>query len=248
MKGRTLTLLGILAAIVAAALIIARNYITPLGVVITGGALFILAGLANTIAISRGKASSMGKMFGYMANAASIVFGLCMIVFQSSFVPLVTFIFGLLVAMMAIWQFYVLAAGVKPYTLAAWLYVFPIALSVCAVYILVAKDGPSTLPVILSTGISIAILALGCLLEGGMLGATRRIAIKAGKNAASADSPEGGIAAEKGKGTEEKTSTETEENGMAAPEDEARKRPASIPINSENGHENATEKATESGQ
>lgn len=178
MKGRTLTLFGIMAAIAAVALIIAHEYITPQGVVLTGGILFILAGLANIIAISRGKASSMGRLFGYMASAASIVFGICMIVFLPSFVPLVTFIFGILIGLLALWQFYILAAGSKPYVLAAWLYVFPIILTVVAVYVLVTKSDAQPLPIILTTGISLAVLALGLLIEGPMLGAARRLALK----------------------------------------------------------------------
>ncbi len=181
MKGRTLTFLGILAAVIAAALIIARNHITPEGVVLTGGILFIIAGISNTIAISRNRASQMGRMFGYMANAASIVLGICMIVFQESFVPLVSFIFGLLVAMFAVWQFYVLAAGCRPYRLAAWLYVFPIALTAIAAYILLTKASLQEMPIMLSTGIAVAVVALGCIVEGGMLGAARHLAVKEGK-------------------------------------------------------------------
>jgi len=170
--------MGILAAIVATALIIARNHITPEGVVLTGGILFIIAGISNTIAISRNRPSSTSRIFGYLANAASVVLGICMIAFKESFVPLVSFIFGLLVAMFAVWQFYVLAAGCKPYRLPAWLYAFPIALTAIAAYILLTKASLQQMPIMLTTGISVAVLALGCLIEGGMLGAVRRLAAK----------------------------------------------------------------------
>lgn len=187
MKGRTLTFLGIIAAIVAAALIIARNHITSEGVVLTGGILFILAGISNTIAISRNRTSSVGRAFGYLTNAAAIVLGICMIAFQEAFVPLVAFIFGLLVAMFAIWQFYVLAAGIKPYSLPAWLYVFPILLTAAAAYIILDKASLPALPIMLTTGISVAILAAGCLIEGGMLGAARHLAVKKAKSVTATD-------------------------------------------------------------
>lgn len=178
MKGRTLTLLGVLAGLVAAALIIARNHITPAGVVLTGGILFILAGICNAIVVSRNRTSSISRSFGYTANAASIVLGICMIAFVESFVPLVSFIFGVLVALFSIWQFYVLASGIKPYRLAAWLYVFPIALLGIAAYIIFGKASLEAFPIILSTGIAVAVLALGCLVEGGMLGAARHLTSK----------------------------------------------------------------------
>ncbi len=188
MKGRTLTLLGILAGIVAAALIIARNSITPAGVVLTGGTLFILAGICNAIVVSRNRTSTIGRSFGYTANAASIVLGICMMVFVDSFVPLVSFIFGVLVALFAIWQFYVLASGVKPYRLAAWLYVFPIALLGIAAYIIFGKASLEAFPIILSTGIAVAVLALGCLVEGGLLGAARHLTSKANRQGDAATS------------------------------------------------------------
>ncbi|MCM1451947.1 MAG: hypothetical protein NC102_06790 [Clostridium sp.] len=220
MKGRTLTFFGILAAVVAAALIIARNSITPLGVVLTGGILFILAGLANCIAISRNKEAGAGKVFGYVANAASIVFGICMIAFQGSFVPLVTFIFGLLVAMLAIWQFYVLAAAVRPHVLPGWLYVFPIALAVAATYIFVAKDSVAQLPIILVTGISAAVLAAGCLVEGSMLGAARRMDIKAAKKAQEEAKGEGAKGKEADKGESDESEELTKAPGIEGPKND----------------------------
>lgn len=216
MKGRTLTFLGILAAIVAAAIIIAQNKITASGIVLTGGILFIIAGLANTIALQRNKAKASGKMFGHVANAASIVLGICMIVFQGSFVPLVSFIFGVLVAMLAVWQFYVLAAAIKPYTLPGWIYTFPILLTASAVYIFVTKGSLPQMPLMLTTGISIAIVGIGCIIEGSLLGAQRRISAKAEKAPANEETE----AAKPEAAAEEKKTTEEEKIAAPATQEE----------------------------
>lgn len=186
MKGRSLSVLGIFAAVIGAILIICFNSIKISGVIIVGGILFVCVGLVNLIfytSVTR-QESGMSKVLTFVTNAAAIVLGICMLVFQTVFAPLITFMFGLFVAICALWQFFVLAVGARPYQLPAWLYTFPILLIVGSVYIFFRRSAHEDTLLMLATGISLAVLGLGCIIEGSALGIARRSDAKARRQAA----------------------------------------------------------------
>lgn len=179
MKGKTLSALGLIALIAGVAIIIFYKSITSQGVVLTAGLLFMAVGLANLIVYGRPNrtASSIGKVFTQISNAAAIVLGICMLVFQSTFAPLVSFIFGLLIAVCALWQFFLLAVGTRPYQLHGWLYVFPLLLTAGAIFIFVQKVSSDEV-IVLTTGIAMAVMGVGCFCQGVALGMARRQAEK----------------------------------------------------------------------
>ncbi|MCD8388079.1 MAG: DUF308 domain-containing protein [Bacteroidales bacterium] len=188
MKGKTLSTLGILIAAVGAVLIICHKQITSTGIVITGGILFMAVGLVNLIIYGQSTKGDhgMGRAFAQIANAAAIVLGICMLVFESTFSPLVPFIFGLLVAVCALWEFFLLAVGTRPHSLPGWMFVFPLLLAGGSVFIFLQKDAEEHL-IMLVTGIALAVLGVGCIIEGSALGMVRRAARKA--EAAPAQTP-----------------------------------------------------------
>lgn len=176
MKGKTLSAIGLIAVLAGVAIIIFSNRVSKTEIIIGGGILFVAAGLLNLIIYGHSqKGSSIGRLLSQLANAAAIVFGICLLVFSASFEPLIAFIFGLLVSVCCLWQFFMLAIGARPYQLPGWLYVFPLALMGAAVYIFVQNDMAESLLLII-TGASLATAGLGWICEGTSLGMARRAA------------------------------------------------------------------------
>lgn len=176
MKGKTLSAFGLLAILVGAAMIFFNNQISKVGIIVAGGVLFVAAGLINLIMYGHSqKGSGLGRLLGQLANAAAIVFGICLLVFSSSFEPLIAFIFGIFIAVCALFQFFMLAIGARPHQLPGWLYVFPLLLTGAAVYIFIQRDMTESLLLIV-TGASVATAGLGWIFEGASLGMARRAA------------------------------------------------------------------------
>lgn len=196
MKGRSLTIIGIFAAAVAAVLILCYKSISLTGITITCGILFVAVGLVNMIFFGYKSKEDSSKVLTLISNAAAIVLGLSMLVFINEFSPMIAFMLGLLVAVCSLWQFFVLAIGARPHQLPAWLYLFPVILAAGALYIYLKPDygDKNDSVLLLVTGISMAVLGLGCIIEGSILGVARRKDEKAQaqvaqQQAASSDKP-----------------------------------------------------------
>lgn len=173
MRGRSLTIAGIFAAAIAAVLILCYKSISLMGVAITCGILFVAVGLINMIFFGYRAGGESSKVLNLVTNAAAIILGLSLLVFSEEFRPMVAFMFGLLVAVCSLWQFFVLAIGARPYQLPAWLYLFPVLLAGGSVYIFMNPNHDDNI-LILATGIAMAVLGAGCLIEGSILGMARR--------------------------------------------------------------------------
>lgn len=192
MKGKTLSAMGILAIAAGVLLAIFCVSVTTKRVVIAAGILFGVAGLANLIFTSRRQQiSAIGRTLTQIANAAAVIFGVCLIVFCDTFMPLVTFIFGIFVGVCALWQFFVLAIGCRPHQLPAWLYVFPLAVAAGTIAIFLCKGRPdSDHLVMLLSGIFIAVTGVGSVIEGSFLGNARRKLMHAQAAAAAESEPQ----------------------------------------------------------
>lgn len=190
MRGRTLIFVGIVSAIVAALMLLFRQDISAKRIVELGGVLFIGAGVFDLLFFNNG--SGMSRLFTSITNSIAIIMGVCMLVFRGTFEPMVPFIFGIIVALCALWQFYVLAVGIRPFTLPAWYYFLPLALTGCAVFIFVRKDIISDIDILTTTGIGIAIFALAAIVEGVHTGVLHRKASpETTDNSADLDEPIG---------------------------------------------------------
>ena len=173
MKGRSLTIAGIFAAAIAAVLILCYKSINLMGVAITCGILFVAVGLINMIFFGYRSGNESSKVLNLVTNAAAIVLGISMLVFRDEFRTMIAFMFGLLVAVCALWQFFVLAIGARPYQLPAWLYLFPVLLAGASVYIFINPMHDDSI-LIFASGLSMAVLGVSCLIEGSILGMARR--------------------------------------------------------------------------
>lgn len=210
MKGKNLIIMGLLALAAGVILIFTYRGIRSTGVVITGGVLFILSGIFNVLAAGyeRRRAERAGgrgrgmlsATFNWLACAGAVILGVCMLIFQGTFVALIPFIFGILIAFTAFYQLYLLAYGTRPAMLPGWLYIVPVALAGAAVYLFLQKPELDDSIIMLTTGISLGVFGLATFAEGAMLGNIRRRNLKQEKEAekntmtdtvkeASADSP-----------------------------------------------------------
>lgn len=176
MKGRNLIFTSLLVLAAGIILIITNKAIRSTGVVTTGGILFILAGLLNVMVFEdeRKKGRSgrgvFASTFSWLTSAAAVILGVCMLIFKSTFIPLVPVMFGILVAFSALYQFYILAIASRPVMLPGWLYIAPIALVGGAAYIFMQDADLNDPKIMLATGISLTVFAAAGLIEGIMLG------------------------------------------------------------------------------
>ncbi len=171
MRGRTLNIIGILVAIIGGLLTYFHRSVSTERIVEIGGVIFVAAGLVNLLFFNNGNGAS--RVMTSICNAAAIIFGVCMLVFRSTFEPIIPFAFGLIIAISALWQFYALAVGIRPRMLPAWLYFFPILLVLPAIYIFifVGNTVPDVHLISIITGISLIVFGVGAIIEGCMLAA-----------------------------------------------------------------------------
>lgn len=192
MKGRNLIFLSILVTLGGVALLLFRDSIASGAVVTVGGVLFILAGLFNVVAFdySRKRVSESGERKGtrgpvstamsWVSSVAAVILGICMLVFKPTFMALVPVMFGILVAFAAFYQLYILAVGVRPVVLPAWLYIAPLLLAGAAAYLFFLKDATPDSTIVLITAISIIVFGVAGLFEGIMLGSENHLMKKEG--------------------------------------------------------------------
>ena len=192
MKGRNLFLIGLLVLVIGVVLILLHKSVTTGGIVITGGVLFVLAGLLNMavflgakpeIKAHRGMFSSV---FSWVSSVAAAILGLAMLIFEPTFAGLVPFMFGVLIAFGALYQFFLLGYGSRPARLPGWLFVIPTVLTGAAIYLFVAPV-PSLAGdiVLLVTGISLAVFGAATMTEVSLVGRHNRVQLKAAKESIS---------------------------------------------------------------
>lgn len=190
MKGRNLLLISALVLAAGIILLIARNSIGSDAVVTVGGVLFILAAVFNIIASDSGhrrkkdapeeSRGMISSAMGWIASVAAIILGICMLVFKSTFTPLVPVMFGILVAFSAFYQLYILAIGVRPVVLPAWLYFAPLILAMGAAYLFFQEGLVDDLRIVLITAVSLIVFGVSGIIEGSMLGNENRLMKKEG--------------------------------------------------------------------
>jgi hypothetical protein len=196
MKGKSLFLTALATGVAGLILLLTFESIKSTGVVICGGALFILAGLINMIlysststkvidadGVSETRRSAVATTFSWITSAAAVVLGLSMLIFQSTFITLVPFIFGILIAIGALHQLFVLAYGCRPAKISPWFYLVPAALVAAAVYIFLQQPEENDREIMLSGGIALVVFALATLSESIII--TRQL--RRLRKAASAD-------------------------------------------------------------
>jgi len=192
MKGKNLVIMGLPVLAAGIILIIAYQSIRSTGVVITGGILFILSGVLNAVVAGYERRRSarsgnrsrgvLSTTFNVLACIGAVTLGICMLIFQNTFVALIPYIFGVPVAVAAIYQLYLLAYGSRPDKLPGWLYIVPLALAGASIYLFLQKPGSDDDTIMLTTGIALSVFGLATVAEGILPGYMRRRAARQAVN------------------------------------------------------------------
>lgn len=139
MRTTTTLIIGQLTLLAGILLIVYSSHITSDVIVSIGGVTFIIAGLLNMLVAYKAKDASgqrrvRGLSMGLTAGVSliAVVFGICVLVYRDTFLPLVSVVAGTGVGLCAVVQFYILAVTRHPSRLPLWLYLFPVANAVLA--------------------------------------------------------------------------------------------------------------------
>ena len=178
MKGKNLYITAAITLIAGIILIITCSTLASVKIVIWGGILFIVAAVANRVFFiggrdreGRPRTGPIGTAVGWIASGAAVVLGLSMLLFQQTFIPLVSFMFAVLVLFAAIFQLCLLIFGSKPARLSPWLFLVPVLLFGAAVFIYLQRPGQTAIDhrIILVTGIAFAVFGVFAFIEGMLI-------------------------------------------------------------------------------
>lgn len=159
--------MSIPALIAGIAMIITYRSISSIGVIITCGVLFIAAGAGSLLLMHvGGTRKAFTVVLTRFTGAASILLGLSMLLFRETFTAIVPFMFGILVALQALYMFYILSVSRERKVLPGWLYVLATALGGAAAYLFIQTPGQESddTTIMLVTGISLTVFGLAVLL------------------------------------------------------------------------------------
>lgn len=195
MKGRNLFLTGIIAIVAGLLMYFFRYSLESSRIAVFAGVLFVAAGILNMTVFlgardrkGRARQGALGIAFGWIASAAAVVLGLAMLIFRGTFVPIVGFMFGVLVSLTALFQFFLLIFGSRPAGLSKWFFLFPIALVGAAVYVFSCDSSTppasNELTMVTVSAISFVVFGAGTLIEGLVIGNANRRQRHAGTVAA----------------------------------------------------------------
>ena len=192
-KTKTAVITGIITLAVGVVLIIGNQVFTSERIVITGGLLFILAGILNTLVTllakdgtGKRKASVVSVIFNVIASAAAVAFGICLLVMKADFVSLINIMFAVLTLFGSAMLFYALAIGSRPVLVPGWLYVFPVLILGAAVAIYCLNGGTQDNIVMICTGAALIAFGLCCIIGGIIIGRQLKALPKADTAAAPA--------------------------------------------------------------
>lgn len=182
MKGQNLIITGAIALIIGALMLVFRVQLANGGIVVSAGALFVLAGVLNMTVFlgardsdGRSKMGAFGTAFGWIASAAAVVLGLAMLIFSKAFVALIGFVFAVMLLFAALFQIFLLLFGSRPTRLSNWFFLVPVTLISAAIYIFLRKpDTPGETYDITFIGISFIIFGVFTIIEGSIIGHQKR--------------------------------------------------------------------------
>lgn len=172
-KNRALSILtGILILAIGVILIICNKLITGRGVVVVAGILFLITGIINVVMyvtrrddngrhINRG----LSLFMGWLVSVGAMILGICMLVFISTFIVMVPFIFGLLIFFGAVMLAFTYVFNVrKVLRVPGWLWFGPVIMVILGIITITRKADVSDPLIMILTGVSMIIFGLSGLI------------------------------------------------------------------------------------
>lgn len=175
MKGKSSVLSAVLILTLGVVLLIINKSLSAAGIVTCGGVLFLLASVLNIFFFlnedtrhtsGRRTGGALSRIYGWITSVAGIILGLCMLIFESVFVPLIPYIFGGLLLLGGIFHFYVLAISYRPIVFPSWLYAIPALLVAVGVWVCFLDATGGNRMMMILTGSGLCLFALGVFIEG----------------------------------------------------------------------------------
>lgn len=189
MKHKASLFIAIIILALGVLMVVFNKGITSRDFIIGGGILFIAAAVLDVLAITvlkddSGRRRTRGVSYGlaWFVSVASLAFGISVLAFQSTFIPLTPYVFAALVFVGALILLYALAIGMRPAVLPAWLYVPPVLMVVAGVVILVDAHAVRDFLIMIYTGVAIALFGLGVALAVIFLNVRHRVAVKSSED------------------------------------------------------------------
>ena len=178
-------LIGVLILAAGVILIICNKMITGRLFVVLAGVLFIVTGIVNLILyvtrrnpdgtpVHRGFA----LFFGWLVSIASIILGLCMLVFTETFGKMVPFIFAILIFFGALMLVFSFLFGLrKVIRIPAWTWLFPVAMTILGIITICQEPDTNDPLIMIMTGSSMILFGLAALLTGALASGARKQAM-----------------------------------------------------------------------
>lgn len=167
MKSKVQFYTGAIVLIAGVLLLIFSSNISSTDVVITGGILFIVAGVLDIFAslnekkkAEPGKGTSFLVIFNWIVSVSAIILGLCMIFMKENFTQFVPYVFAVLCLFGSLMLFYILAIGLRPVMLSGWLYLLPIAILVMSIFTAMSNSANDDSRIMILTGVSAILFAI----------------------------------------------------------------------------------------
>ena len=181
LKVKTSVITGIITLAAGIVLILCNKSITSGGIIVSGGLLFVMAGVFNALLTfyvkddaGHRKSRAASFVFNLIASAAAIALGVCMLVLMDDFAPGIPLMFGILVLFGSLMQFYALAIGSRGLHLPGWFYAFPGVVATCAVAIYLMKSPAQDHLVMILTGVSLIVFGLGAMVMAFVASSRRK--------------------------------------------------------------------------
>lgn len=161
--------------------LLTADTLTSANLVFCGGILFIIAGIANTLISGAGRnKGAFSSVLSWMVTVAAAILGLCMLLFNSTFIGLISFMLATLVLFTAIFQLCLLIHANRTLHLHPTFFIIPILLFGAAVYIYMQRpDGDAGGSItMLATGGAFALFGLATLTETIVIAHAKKAAEK----------------------------------------------------------------------
>lgn len=173
MKGRSFFFMALLSLIAGVVLIITYTTVSSAGLVVLGGVLFIAAGILNFVLYAgsrRGRDGASRRLMpvtlSYLTSGAAVLLGLSMLVFKTTFVAVIPYLFCMLMILAAVIQLLILLPRQGRMLFSSWFLLIPVALAGVGIYIASLPAGSSDAAIMLAGGIGLVVNGLALAVEG----------------------------------------------------------------------------------
>lgn len=185
-KTKKISLLtGIIIFVIGIILIVFNKSITGHSIIVIGGILFLITGIINTILFSshRYKPNEpknnneplMNIIMSWFVSIASIILGVCMLIFTDTFSKMIPVIFAILIFFGAVILALSMLVGIrKILKVPGWTWIFPCSIVITGIITLFEEASINDPLIMILTGIAMTLFGIGSFIEGILVAGANR--------------------------------------------------------------------------